>query len=137
MDQQTIDLVRKSSAQVPWQSARLNSNFQIYLFNASPEAQTAYARGLRNQGHEMPAFFGAAADMLSHPEALNKQLVQLGEKHVGSGIFWSHYSALCHALLATLQTELQHQFTPEARSAWSAFYNHVSQRMMLAESAPS
>lgn len=134
MDPHTIDLVRNTSALVPWHSTRLKDNFQIHLFNASPEAQTACAQSMRKHSNGMPVFFGFAAEMLAHPEVLNKLLGSLGEKHVGSGIFWSHYSAMGQALLATLQTELKEEFTPEARCAWAAFYKHVSQRLMLARS---
>ena len=130
MNQQTIDLVRNSGAHVSWHSAKLMSNFNIHLFNISPEVQTAQAQGRFHHLRGMLCFFGFAAEMLGDLPSLNNLVDQIGKRHGGYGAVPAHYPVIGEALLLTLGTELQDLFTPEVKAAWAAFYLHMSERML-------
>lgn len=136
----TIELVRRSWAQVLPIAPQAAELFYGNLFAADPALRGLFRGDMKAQGLRLMGMISAAVGKLDQIDQLVPVLQDLGRRHMGYGVQPQHYDAVGAALLQTLDQGLgEKAFTPDVRAAWTAVYALLAGTMMqaCAELAPA
>lgn len=133
MNEQDIDLVRKSFAQVAPIADQAAALFYGRLFTLDPGLRTLFRGDMQQQGRKLMQMIAAAVRGLDDLGALVPTLRALGSRHRGYGVTPRSYDTVGQALMWTLEQGLQEAFTPRVRSAWERFYGVAALTMLGAE----
>ena len=111
--------------------------FYDRLFEVAPELRSLFPDDLVEQKKK---FITMLATMVTHLDEFKKiapVVTSLGMRHVAYGVVAKHYEQFGAALLWTLTETLGVDFTPTARTAWTAAYKNLADVMMgAADSLP-
>lgn len=136
MTPQDIALIRSNFAQLHRRKIETACLFYERLFTTAPSTRALFKTDIEVQAAKLMETLTVALAMLNDPAGLAAYLTRLGERHRGYGVRPDHYEAVRSALLWTLETSLGHEFTAQARTAWSELYDQMAATMIAAE-APS
>lgn len=137
----SIPDLKASYALVEPRAAEVGRAFYDRLFQRHPALRGLFGDDIDGQSFRLMTMIGAGIGLLDHPDRLDGALRELGARHLRYGVRESHYPIVGRVLLDTLHETLGEDFTAEAASAWSGFYDVVAASMMAgacaaAESAP-
>lgn len=130
-----IQLVRSSFALVAPRADLAALLFYQRLFALDSSLRPLFRTGIEEQGRKLMQMLAGAVKLLDRPQELGPVLESLGRRHVGYGVREEHYDTVGAALLWTLSTALEDEFTPEACAAWSRLYALVATTMKEAAAA--
>jgi hemoglobin-like flavoprotein len=124
------DLVQSSFKKVVPIADQAAVIFYNELFARDPSLRSMFANDMAEQRRKPMAMFGTAVANLKSWETIEAAVQTLGARHVAYGVKPSQYGTVGAALIATLETGLGAEFTPETRDAWVACYRAVSAEML-------
>mgnify|MGYP006276269791 CR=1 FL=1 len=130
MTPEQIAIVKANFAQVVGQKEVVGMLFYDRLFAIAPETKSLFKGDLRTQSRKL-------MDTLGDMPTLVTTLEGLAKRHVAYGVKDEHYAQVGDALMWTLQNGLGSAFTADARAAWAALYQSVSDIMRKAAAKPS
>jgi hemoglobin-like flavoprotein len=96
--------------------------FYKRLFEIDPETAALFKGDMREQGRRFMQALAAAVGSLSSMPTLVPIVQRLGLRHAALGVRAEHYDSVQQALLWTLASILQDEYTDEVRSAWASAY---------------
>ena len=102
------------------------------LFSLDPKIKVLFKNDMRDQGRNLTAMISVAVGGLSHPERIERAVLQLGRRHAAYGVKDGHYEVVGVALLWALEKTLGEAFTVEVKEAWTQAYNHLAGMMRKA-----
>jgi hemoglobin-like flavoprotein len=129
MTTEQVHLLRKSFAVVEPQAHVAALVFYRRLFELDPGLRPLFKNDIEEQARKLMDMLGLAVSALENPATLEKQLHQLGARHVIYGVRDEHYSTVGQALLDMLAEVLGSHWTPALREAWVAFYTFAAKAM--------
>jgi hemoglobin-like flavoprotein len=113
-------------------SATAGALFYRRLFELDPGLRSMFAGDLSAQSRKLMEMIELVVANLGQFEALLSQVQALGRAHAGYGVQEAHYDVVGAALLWTLRTGLEEQFTPADEAAWAAAYAVLADAMKTA-----
>ncbi len=136
MNQQQIDLVQRSFAQASRISPHVAATFYVELFAIDPSLRAMFKGDIILQGQKLMTMLTQVVSGLDDPDAILPAVRELAIRHVAYGVEAHHYATVGTALMRTLRHELGADFTPDARAAWVAAYQLLSDVMREAAYQP-
>ena len=104
--------------------------FYARLFELDPNLERLFSGvDLASQKKKLLQALAATVANVEAPETLTPQLRVLGSRHAGYGVAHAHYGTVGRALLSTLETGLQGEWSPAVEEAWIAAYGFVAKTM--------
>ena len=100
------------------------------LFVLDGTTRELFKHDLDAQAVHLMEALGKVVDSLDDPETFDAEVRGLATRHVGYGIKKAHFGSVGEALIATLQSGLGDEFTPQARAAWIHAYEALSEAMI-------
>jgi nitric oxide dioxygenase len=137
MTPEQIAIVKANFAQVVGQKEAVGMLFYDRLFTIAPETKALFKGDLQAQSRKLMDTLALAIGMLRDMPALVTTLEGLAKRHVAYGVKDEHYAQVGDALMWTLQNGLGAAFTAEAKAAWGALYQAVSDIMRKAAARPA
>lgn len=126
-----MELLEKSFETVKPHAEEFAVRFYKNLFQAHPEVKPLFANvNIAQQQKKLLNSLVLVVENLRHPDALRQVLNGLGARHVGYGAVPNQYAAVGQALLTTLEQQLQTEWTPELKQAWTDAFNVISDQML-------
>ena len=132
MTPEQIASVRASYDKIAPIRATAGALFYRRLFELDPELRPLFRGNLQLQAVKLMSMIELIVDNLGQFERLLPQVQALGRAHVGYGARDAHYDTVETALLWTLRTGLEEQFTPADEVAWGAAYGLIAETMKAA-----
>lgn len=129
MDQRQIQLVQSSFARAARIGPHVAATFYGELFAIDPSLRTLFKTDMIVQGRKLMEMLNYVVTGLGDADAMLPQVRELALRHVAYGVEAHHYAMAGTALLRTLRHELGSEFTMEARAAWAAAYQLISDAM--------
>jgi hemoglobin-like flavoprotein len=101
--------------------------FYDRLFMLDPSLKPLFANAdMKEQRRKLMQAITAVINGVDHLDALVPTLENLGRNHARYGVVDRHYDTVGAALLWTLEQGLKDDWTPAAKSAWTAAYATVA-----------
>lgn len=123
MRSETERIVRESWARFEPVAERSAPYFYEKLFELDPGARPLFAHtDMEAQQRKLMQMFAEIVRILDQPEALVREVSDLGRRHVRYGVRDDEYDSVGAALLWTLECGLGPAFTAEVRDAWTEAY---------------
>lgn len=129
MDSQQTALVERTFEHARRIGPHFAATFYNELFLMDPAVRRKFTGDMVRQGEQLMAFLAYIVAGLRAPETILPAVRDLGVRHAGYGVEARHYPIVGTALVRTLRHELGHEFTPEARAAWTAAYKMLADAM--------
>lgn len=129
MSPDDMETVRRSFHKVAMLNAQVGRQFYDRLFTLNPDLRGLFGDDIGPQAEKLVATLASAVRHLSNPTSLEGTLRALGERHRGYGVRNEDYAAVGEALLATLESNLGPEFTPDVRRAWQSLYDMAARAM--------
>lgn len=131
MNHDQIALIRKGWSRIaPFAGAAIAA-FYERLFEIAPDLAQRFSDTDMNAQHvKLAGVFDTAITGLDDPGSLVPVLRDLGARHVAYGVDAADYEAVGAALLWTLQTGLDEDWTEEAAEAWAGAYRVIVDAML-------
>lgn len=130
MTPEQLEIVASTALVAEGQPARFARAFYDALFQIEPAARGLFADDMSEQEAKLVSEVVFLAEVASDLDGFVERAQQLGERHHGYGVRFSHYDAVGEALLAALAAVLGDDFTPEVGDAWTRLYLLVSETML-------
>jgi hemoglobin-like flavoprotein len=106
------------------------SRFYELLFERHPDLRGLFKSSTPNvQRLKFAQSLVWIVDHADQPEALERELRAMADRHRGYGVTDEMYAFVGEALLDTLQEALGGEFTPEVEQAWRGAYTMISTAM--------
>jgi nitric oxide dioxygenase len=112
------------------------ATFYAELFAIDPSLRRMFSTDMIVLGRKLMEMLGRIVASLDEPETIVPEVRELALRHLGYGVEAHHYTTAGTALLRTMRHELGDEFTPEARAAWAAAYQFISDTMREAAYGP-
>jgi nitric oxide dioxygenase len=129
MDHRQIELVQMTFARAAKIGPHVAATFYSELFAIEPALRPMFKGDMVAQGEKLMAMLGQIVAGLNQPETILSSARELALRHVDYGVEAHHYVMVGTALMRTLRHELGAELTPEARAAWAAAYQLLSDVM--------
>ena len=129
MDPQQIALLQRTFEHARRIGPHFSATFYNELFLVEPAVRRLFSGDMVRQGEQLMAFLAYIVAGLREPETIIAAVRELGVRHVAYGVEARHYPLVGTALIRTFRHELGHEFTPEARQAWTAAYKLLADAM--------
>lgn len=128
---EVIDLVRRSSTDVPEGSVRLATNFYKHLFAMAPELRDMFSADLGAQQQRMADALLMVVQHLHAPDDVAQYLRQLGAQHHRElGVLPEHYPHVGRALVRAV-SEVSPTWSSSMSSAWVMVYRWITAHMLI------
>lgn len=127
-----IKLIQDSWAKVKPISETAAELFYGKLFELDPTVRSMFKGDMTEQGRKLMAILNTAVNALNNVDAVVPALQAMGKRHVGYGVKDKDYDTVGEALIWTLETGLQDNFTDDTKAAWIAVYTLVADVMKAA-----
>ncbi len=130
MTPEQVDQVNQS-----WQSIVLMGDTAIQMFYRRLFAIDASAHALFAQTDmveqrlKFMETFGLLVQNVADLDGHTPMLEELGRRHAAVGVEEHHYAAVHQALVSTIESGLGHVLDREARLAWDAAYQRMTEAM--------
>lgn len=126
-----IELLERSFEQIKVQAEEFTVGFYNNLFQSHPEIEPMFTHvEMAQQRQKLMSALVLVIESLRNPSALSSLLNSLGGRHVGYGTLPQQYPALGKILLLTLEQQLQDNWTPELKQAWTDAYGLITRQML-------
>jgi hemoglobin-like flavoprotein len=132
MDRRQVELVQQTFDRASRMSAHVAATFYAELFAIEPSLRAMFKSDIIVQGEKLMNTLRVVVGGLNTPDTIVPAMRDLAIRHVSYGVEARHYALVGTALMRTLRHELGADFTPEARAAWVAAYQFVSDTMRQA-----
>jgi serine/threonine protein kinase/hemoglobin-like flavoprotein/Ran GTPase-activating protein (RanGAP) involved in mRNA processing and transport len=129
-----VDLLEASFACVTADGAHLAERFYARLFERYPATKPLFAHTpMRRQQQHLTSALTMVIEHLRAPDMVAPQLAAMAQRHVGYGVYPSHYQAVVTAMLDTLKEVLAEAWTAELEDAWHDGLEAIAGTMMRAQ----
>ncbi len=125
-------LVQTSFAKVVPIADTAASLFYENLFQRDPRLRALFRDDMTEQRQKLIRMLSTAVTNLRQWDKIAATVQSLGKRHVAYGVVPADYDTVGAALIATLETGLGDDFTPEVRDAWIACYAAITGEMLSA-----
>jgi serine/threonine protein kinase/hemoglobin-like flavoprotein/Ran GTPase-activating protein (RanGAP) involved in mRNA processing and transport len=137
LSQEVVARLEESFAVVSSRGSDFTERFYGELFGRYPSLQPLFARtDMKRQKQHLLTALVFVIDNLRSPDVVEKSLLTLGRRHLGYGVFPSHYYALTQTLVDTLGSFLAERWSEELHQAWLDGIEAVTAVMMRAHQEP-
>jgi len=126
-----IHLLRKSFARVEPQAQIAVLSFYKRLFEMAPDLRPLFKTSIEAQATKFVEMLALVVHLTDQPASFQKELRQLGARHVIYGVKDEQYAMVGRALMQMLADVLGPEFTPVTRAAWETFYSAMATEMKL------
>ncbi|MFC5412920.1 globin domain-containing protein [Larkinella bovis] len=137
MDESQISLIKNSWNSLLPQKEETGSLFYQTLFQDDTSLRYLFGTNLTGQIRKFMDMINFIVDQLHHPDQLEKELKALAHRHFQYGVLSVDYDTVGKALLKTLASQLQEEWTPETETAWQELYRTVTQTMLNSLKSPA
>jgi hemoglobin-like flavoprotein len=107
----------------------LAKDFYERLFSEQPDTRALFPSDLAAQQVKLVNELAWMVSALERVDALVERAGSLGRRHVGYGVEADHYAVMPGCLIASLETVLGEQFTPEMAHAWRRALHLITETM--------
>jgi hemoglobin-like flavoprotein len=136
MTTQQIALVQSSWQQIKQVNPVLIGDvFYTRLFSDLPQVKHLFQTSKIEQSKKLLATLATIVNKLDRFDDLSADIQKLAIRHVHYGVQAKHYDAVGVALLWTLETTLDNDWTKELEQAWTRCYNLLAHTMINAANA--
>jgi hemoglobin-like flavoprotein len=132
MNSAQIALVQRTFAQAARVAPHVAATFYFELFAIDPTLRPMFKSDTIVQGEKLMRTLTHLVAGLADPGSILPTVRTLAVRHVAYGVEPHHYASVGTALLRTLKHELGADFTADARAAWAAAYQFLSDAMRQA-----
>jgi hemoglobin-like flavoprotein len=132
MTPEQIRYVQSTWGELAHEADHVAKAFYMRLFQIEPELRHKFPTDLNEQSQEFLQMLHLVVNGLVCFEELVPEIEDLGRRHLEYGVTQPHYDLVGQALISTLSDVLGHRFTKEAREAWVATYDRISNVMKAA-----
>jgi hemoglobin-like flavoprotein len=132
MNPDQIARVENSFGKLAPISSTAGALFYRRLFELDPSLRSMFTGDLDIQSRKLMGMIALVVSNLRQFTALLPQVQALGRDHAGYGVQAAHYDTVGAALLWTLHTGLEEQFSAEDEQAWAAAYAMLADAMQAA-----
>lgn len=125
-------LLRKTLSSItadPGEAARI---FYADLFRRAPETRDLFVNDMTRQGEKLIATLNAVVLQIQSLSSIEKEIEELGLRHVAYGVLPEQYAPVREALLAVLKNLLGNAYTAEQEAVWTKAYEAVAVTMTSA-----
>ena len=129
LDERQINLVRQSYEQISLHSDRVGELFYKNLFDLDPSLKNLFSGDMSQQQRKLMHMLDTAVKGLEDLDELLPSVSQLGKRHNGYGVKPEHFSMVGAALLNSIETELDEQWTVDLAESWTSFYTLLAVTM--------
>jgi hemoglobin-like flavoprotein len=130
MTPQQKTLVQNSFSKILPIAGTAATLFYEDLFKRDPSLRALFKEDLTEQKQKLMATLSTAVWNLENWEKIRANVQALGRRHAGYGVKPADYDTVGAALIATLETGLGADFTPDIRAAWQACIALVANDML-------
>ena len=126
--------LQKHLIQASWKiiaplSSTLGSLFYYRLFDLAPYTRSMFSRDVKVQAEKFVLMLDMVVASLHEFDQLSDRIAALGQQHQRLNISASDYRAVRQALLWTLETSLEENWSPELDHAWGIVYDRLAGAM--------
>ena len=125
MTPESITLIQNSCRKILPVSDQVAHTFYSRLFECYPELKPLFKGDMKQQGEKLMSLINIAVNGLDLFDSLVPSLRRLGEQHLSYGVEDEDYEKVIEALLWSIKSQLQVEFTPELEHAWRDTLNTV------------
>jgi len=129
LDSGQIARIRRGFSAVATDADRFTADFYERLFELAPTLRQLFPADLSDQRDKLKHMLAVLVADLDRPVALAPALAKLGDRHRSYGVVKADFIVVGQALIDTLGSHLEEQFSPADRSAWAALYARVTSIM--------
>jgi len=129
------ELVQSSFAKVVPIADVAAKLFYDNLFARDPKLRALFKEDMTEQRRKLMAMLSTAVAHVGDWSAISGAVRAMGKRHAGYGVAPADYNTVGAALIATLETGLGDEFTPDVRDAWTACIALVAGEMLDAANA--
>jgi len=132
---QQITLVQDSFHEVLVEGEVFIARFYATMFNMFPDTQAYFMKtDLTELRKKVLRSLIMIIDNLNHPDKLNIELKELGQKHTHEhGITSTDYTRMGRAFIKAMAVTLPETWNPEVEAAWIAAFADVAHLMLSQE----
>jgi hemoglobin-like flavoprotein len=124
-----IHLLRKSFSHVEPKAHIAVLAFYRRLFELAPGLRSLFRTSIEEQSARLVEMLSLTVNLTDRPETLEKELRQLGARHVIYGVTDDYYDIFVRALTEMLAEVLGPQFTPATRAVWEEYLTFIADAM--------
>jgi hemoglobin-like flavoprotein len=137
LPQDDVALLEESFASIASGGADLSRRFYENLFTFYPSVKPLFSKtNMQKQQRHLLSALMLVIENLRNPEAIEEQLLALGERHIGYGALPSHYYAVIETLLETLQEFFAERWSEKLHSTWENGLQAVANTLMRGHLRP-
>jgi serine/threonine protein kinase/hemoglobin-like flavoprotein/Ran GTPase-activating protein (RanGAP) involved in mRNA processing and transport len=128
-----VAVLESSFAELAAHGADFAERFYRQLFSRYPAVKPLFARtSMKRQQQHLLASLAMVIENLRAPDTVAEAVRELGERHVGYGVFASHYQAVTSTMLDAMRQTLGEAWGEETENAWHDGLEAVSAIMLEA-----
>ncbi|WP_221392988.1 globin domain-containing protein [Dyadobacter sp. NIV53] len=132
MTDRTILIIKTSWSYIVTQPVNPGALFYDELFKLAPGLIPMFKSDKEDQQTKFTDMITFMVLNLQNTRDIQKQINEMGKRHVGYGVTAEHYELVGTALINTLNTSLGDMWNNETRLAWTNLYDLWSSAMILA-----
>jgi len=133
LSRRTVGLLESSFAELSAHGADFAERFYRLLFSRHPGVKPLFARtSMKRQQQHLLSSLAMVIENLRAPDVVAPAVHDLGERHVGYGVFASHYQAVTSTMLDAIRQTLGDRWTEDVENAWHDGLEAVSAIMLSA-----
>ncbi|MEL7247324.1 MAG: globin domain-containing protein [Bacteroidota bacterium] len=123
--------LQKHLIQASWKiitplSCTLGTLFYYRLFDLAPHTRRLFGNDIKIQAEKFVLMLDIVVESLHEFDQLSHRLTALGQRHERLNISASDFRAVRKALLWTLETSLEENWSPELDKAWGMVYDELA-----------
>jgi hemoglobin-like flavoprotein len=127
-----VQLVQRSFEMILPMADTFAAMFYDRFFTVEPEVRPLFKSEMAVQREKVIEMLALAVHNLDNPELMQRELHDLGSRHVGYRVETRHYAIMNEAILGALADCLGDQFTSEMQSAWENALDLLAKTMTAA-----
>jgi hemoglobin-like flavoprotein len=104
--------------------------FYANLFEIAPDLRPMFTEDIVGQTEKVMFAFGAVVGQIHDLDACRDMTRDLAVRHLSYGVVPDHYALVGHAVMRTLETALEDDFTPEMDAVWRKAYDAIADAMI-------
>ncbi|MEL6657812.1 MAG: globin domain-containing protein [Bacteroidota bacterium] len=126
--------LQKHLIQASWKivaplSCTLGTLFYYRLFDLAPHTRSLFGTDIKTQAEKFVLMLDIVVQSLHEFDQLSQRLAALGQQHQRLNVSESDYRAVRQALLWTLETSLEENWSLELEKAWGMAYDALAGAM--------
>lgn len=126
-----VKILEESFASIKPRSTEFAASFYQNLFALYPQLRPLFANtSMQEQEKKLMISLVLVINNIRNLVYLTTLLKELGERHVKYGISPKYYPMVGTALLKTLESYLETDWTPEVKQAWTYGYGAIADLML-------